>query len=63
LIDPTALAAYKAKLPETARGKGSVLILHSAPAATTIVATVVWETTEGSSPYTFDTNGNVVNQP
>ncbi len=61
LAAPGGLAAYQAKLPETARGPGAVEITHSFASATTMTVRVVWSTMEGQSPVLFDANANVVN--
>jgi hypothetical protein len=60
LASPSGLAAYQSKLPDVARGKGDVLILHSSPLAGSMKAIVAWSTVEDGSPVTFDTDGKPV---
>jgi len=58
LADPTALAAYKAKLPSNARGDGEVVIHHTSIFPRTEFQTAVsWDTLQGPSPASFDRDG------
>jgi hypothetical protein len=63
--DPTKLAAYKAKLPADAQGEGRVVIHHSTTwnmDPTKFVAFVSWDTVQGSTPVSFNTDGAPVPQ-
>ena len=58
LADPAKLAAFKAKLPEEARGDGQVTIHHNPTGSPDPFAAIVtWDTLAGPSPLSFDTEG------
>jgi hypothetical protein len=60
VADPTALAAYKAKLPAAAQGVGEVVIHHSAIAFMPDVpfdSATTWDTIVSSATRSYDANG------
>jgi len=66
LADPDALAAFKAKLPEEARGDGQVMIHHSSSGATPPLAAAATYDVEVTgvlgrgSTQSFDADGNAL---
>ena len=65
LNDPQQLAVYKSRLPETARGEGSVAIHHSPPDSSSAIvkAIVTYDVLSGQSPLSFDASGTLVSMP
>lgn len=59
LKDPTALAAYKAKLPDGSRGDGQVMIHHTFMVGTTSTfkAVATWDVITGDETLSYDQNG------
>lgn len=58
LKDPSKLAAYKSKLPQDARGEGTVAIHHSGLKMTAeVTALITWDTLRGNVASSFDVDG------
>jgi hypothetical protein len=66
LADPSALSAFKAKLPADAQGQGSIVIHHTSAGSTSPFQTATTYQVEGQDPLgfggdlNFDQNGNPV---
>jgi hypothetical protein len=68
LASPSALAAFKSKLPSDAQGRGHVVIHHSSPAGVlegpfAAVVTYDVRSPHGTELYSFDSNANLVTLP